>query len=485
MNTVVGGVAPRSNGVVIWLSVYLVLLFAIPSRLIIGALGSAGAPSMLFGVASVLLWLLVQLRWTPASPRAQEPSMPRRRPIRVAFVAFLVSIAVSYVVAMLRPIESDEISQADVAVIMAVSWAGVFLLAHDGLARLRDVEVVARRLALFGGLLALVGLAQFVTRQVLVDVISVPGLTSTYDPDTFYRNGRVRLVGTATHPIEYGALLTILLPIALHSAIHLGGGLIRRWFPVVTIALALALSMSRSAYVSLAIVVGVLMIGWPPAVRLRLGSAILGGAALLALTVPGLWGAIRGMFVTALDDPSILSRTDSYAVAVDFAALSPWVGRGYGTFLPEYRIFDNNYLGVLVSGGALGVLTFVAIPVTAIVVLMFVRRRWTDERSRDLALALVAAIAAGAASLAFFDGFAFPMTMGTFFLTLGMAGALVRVQDGADPPSDPHAAQTPENTRRSGHGVSVDPETGVKPRARRASAGRTPQGTRQSRRSRR
>lgn len=480
-----GRIAPPSNGVLLWLTIYLLLLFAIPSRLIIGAFGSAGAPSMLFGLASALVWFLMQLRRTPDSPIAQESSMPRRHPIRLAFVLFLVSVAVSYLVAMLRPIDQDEISPADVALIVALSWAGVFLLAHDGLTRLRDIEVLARRVALVGGLMALVGLAQFVTRQVLVDVITVPGLTSTYDADAFYRNGRVRVVGTATHPIEYGALLTIILPIALHRALHLGGGLIRRWFPAVTIALALALSMSRSAYVSLAIAVGVLLIGWSRALRLRIGGAIIGGAALLALTVPGLWGSIRSMFVTAADDPSILSRTDSYAVAMDFLAASPWVGRGYGTFLPKYRIFDNNYLGVLVSGGALGFVAFVAIPVTAITVLLLRRRRWTDERSRDLALTLVASIAAGAASLAFFDAFAFPMTMGTFFLILGMAGALVGLHGGADPPDGQPAAQARENAPTWDSSVGADREMADSPTVPRASAARRSRATRGSRRSRR
>ncbi|MGB7980868.1 MAG: O-antigen ligase family protein [Candidatus Nanopelagicales bacterium] len=440
-----GEVASRSNIVLGWLSVYLLFLFAIPSRLIIGPLGSAGAPSMLFGLASMLAWFLAQVRSRPDSQSVRKSSLPSRRPIRLAFALFLVSIAVSYTGAMLRPIDQDEISPADVAVIVAFSWAGIFLTAQDGLARLRDVELLARRMAFFGGLMALIGLAQFVTKQALVDVISVPGLNSTYDADVFYRNGVVRIVGTATHPIEYGALLTILLPIALHSALQTGTrGLIRRWFPVVTIALALAVSMSRSAYVSLAVAVGVLLVGWPPRLRLRLGGAIIGVSMLLALTVPGLLGGIRGMFVTASDDPSILSRTDSYEMAMEFVARWPWVGRGYGTFLPKFRIFDNTYLGVLVSGGTLGFVTFVAIPVTAITVLILRRRRWVDERSRDLALALAASIAAGAASLAFFDGFAFPMTMGTYVLTLGISGALVRVHDSPEPPGDPPAADPRE-----------------------------------------
>ncbi|MFI2753388.1 O-antigen ligase family protein [Cellulomonas sp. P22] len=422
--------AVHRTGVLTWLTVYVVLLFAIPSRLVINALGSAGAPSMLFGLASALVWFLTQL-WRPVGER------PSRRPIRLALAIFLVSTGISYVVAMLRPIDHDEISPADVALLVVVSWAGIVLTAHDGLASRRDVDVVVRRFALMGGLMALVGLAQYVTRQPLVDRISVPGLTAVSGVDAFFRAGQVRISGTATHPIEFGALLTILLPLALHGALHPAGlGMVRRWFPPVTIGLALALSMSRSAYVGLAVALLVLLCGWPPRLRWSVGAAVGIGGAALCLAIPPLFRSVRSMFVTAKEDPSITSRTDSYAVALQFIQDAPVFGRGMGTFLPKYRIFDNTFLGQLVSGGLVGTVAFVAIPLTAMVVLLRLRHRWADPQASDLALSLTAGIAAGTVALAFFDGFAFPMTMGTFFLTLGIAGALARLhrEDPPDPP---------------------------------------------------
>ncbi|NTW42790.1 MAG: O-antigen ligase family protein, partial [Cellulomonadaceae bacterium] len=412
-----------------WVTLYLVLLFAIPSRLVFAPLGSAGAPSMLFGLASAMLWILAQL-WRPFG------GTPSRRPIRLALSFFLVSVGISYVAAMLRPIDGDEISPADLALIVAVSWSGILLTAHDGLSTRRDVETIVRRFSLAGGLMALMGLVQYVMRQPLIDRISIPGLTAVSGVDSFFRSGQVRISGTATHPIEFGALLSILLPLALHGALHPAGrGVIRRWFPAVTIALALALSMSRSAYVGLAVALAVLLWGWPRRLAWSVGSVVALGGAALSLAIPNLFRAVRSMFITAKDDPSITSRTDSYAVALQFFQDAPVFGRGLGTFLPKYRIFDNNYLGLLVSGGLVGTVAFVAIPVTAMVVLARRRRQWTDPRSTDLALSLMAGIAAGSVSLAFFDGFAFPMTMGTFFLTLGTAGALIRVHREDPPPA--------------------------------------------------
>ena len=422
----------RESGVVAWLTVYLVLLFGIPSRLVLGPLGSAGAPSMVFGMLSALVWFLAQL-WR--SSGAQSP----HRPMRVMFGLFAASVGVSYVVAMARPIDGDEVSPADVALIALIAWAGVFLMSHDGLDDLRSVNRLLHRFVLAGGLMASVGLAQYVTRDVLIDRIAIPGLTAWTGVDSFFRNGLVRPSGTATHPIEFGALLTILLPLALQTALHPGRAWVfRRWFPAVAIALALALSLSRSAYVGLALAIVVLLAGWPRETRWRLGSIAVLGTAGLALTVPGLFRSIRGMFVAVPDDPSITSRTGSYDVAWHFIELAPWFGRGLGTFLPKYRIFDNTYLGLLVSGGVIGTIAFCAIPAIAIVLLLRARRRWPDERSRALALALVAGIAAGSLALAFFDGFGFPMTMGTYFLTLGIAGAALRAHPGGrQPEPDP------------------------------------------------
>lgn len=419
--------APREGaqqaGILGLLTVYLVLLFGIPTRLVFAPLGSAGAPSLIFGLGCAFVWLLAQL-WR----RTSEPGS--RRPIRFALALFLVCVGISYAWAMTRPIESDELSQADVALLSILSMAGVFLVAHDGLVRLRDIDTIARRLSLAGGLMATLGLVQFVTRQALVDRISIPGLTAINGTGVVYRNGLVRVAGTATHPIEFGALLTVLLPIAIYCGLHPRPGRrrLRRWLPAAAIFVALALSGSRSAYVGFALVFVVLLAGWPRRRRWLIGSLGVVGVALMCLAVPPLFRSVRSMFGTAKDDPSIASRTDSYAIATQFFERWPLFGHGMGTFLPKYRIFDNAYLGLLVSVGIVGAIAFVALPLTAVWLLLRRRRLWSDAQSRDLALSIAAGVVAGAASMAFFDAFGFPMTMGTVFFALGLAGAFVSVR---------------------------------------------------------
>jgi len=406
---------------VTWLSVYAVLLFFVPSKLVVGVLGSAGAPSVLFGFASLLLWFLFRVgaaRTTPLEPQ----------PIRIALGAFVFSIGVTYAMAMASPISTDEVSPADVALLAIASWSGTLLVAHDGISDRNRWDTLLWRLAVCGGLLAVLGIIQVLTGQAWVDRISIPGLTTMQAPGLFSRGVFPRPSGTAIHPIEYGVLVTMLLPIALHVAFHHRERGRIRWFPVLALAVIIPLSSSRSAYVCAVIGLAICMIGWPAARRRWVAGFGLAGVAAMLVVTPNLLGSIVNLFVGAAGDPSITSRTGSFDIAFQFFAQHPLFGRGLGTFLPKYRIFDNQYLVLLVTIGIVGTLVFIALGVVAIVALLKLRRASVGDRTGDAALTLVASIVVGFVSLSMFDAFAFPMTMGALFLLLGAAGALRRIE---------------------------------------------------------
>jgi O-antigen ligase len=101
-----------------------------------------------------------------------------------------------------------------------------------------------------------------------------------------------------------------------------------------------------------------------------------------------------------------------------------------GTFLPKYRIFDNQYLLLLVTAGIVGTVAFLGLGITGVVTMFRLRTQLRDDASRDLAISLAAAVCAGFSCLFMFDAFAFPMTMGTLFLLLGLAGAFRRIERG-------------------------------------------------------
>jgi O-antigen ligase len=309
------------------------------------------------------------------------------------------------------------------------------LVANDGIRSLERHRAVLRRLVIGVGLIGVLGLVQYATKQLFVDRIHIPGLTAgTSNWSLAMRSGLIRPSGTSTHPIEYGVLLTMVLPIVITFALHSPA---RRWIYRLllgAIVFAIFLSISRSAMLCGAVALLVLAASWGAAARIRAIIALLAVATVVYLSVPGVLGTITRLFTGAADDPSITSRTGSYDLAWQFITRSPVLGRGFGTFLPKYWILDNGYLGLLIEAGILGLGGLLLLIVVAAAAARNARKMAVDQLDRALAQALLASIAAGACSLAFFDSFGFAQTAGCFFLLLGMAGAARRLSraEGSD-----------------------------------------------------
>jgi O-antigen ligase len=404
------------------LTVVLVVLIVLPSRLTFAPLGGAGAPALVLGLGCFGWWAYDRVQRVDAGPTGPHP-------VRTALLVVIGCFLVSYVVAMSRAIDSAESATADIGMISVFSWAGILLVAHDGIPSRDRLDVLVRRVVLAGGAVATLGLVQFVTGQAWVDRLSIPGLSlNTTLVGVMERNGFNRPGGTAIHPIEFGAVITMILPLAINTALtDRTRDAIRRWYPVAAIGLAVALSISRSAILSAVVALVVVASAWTPAVRRRAAVITAGFLGAVFLSVPGLLGTVTGLFTGIGDDSSAQSRTGSYAIAMEFIERSPLFGRGFSTFLPKYRILDNQYLGLAIEVGLVGLLAVLALFVTGALCARRIRVVGRDERTRQLGQALAAAICAGAAGLALYDGFGFPMASGTHFLMLGLAGAGLRL----------------------------------------------------------
>jgi O-antigen ligase len=145
------------------------------------------------------------------------------------------------------------------------------------------------------------------------------------------------------------------------------------------------------------------------------------------VAVPGMLGTITQLFTGISSDTSAASRTDSYALAGQFIARAPVFGRGFATFLPAYRILDNQYLGTLIEMGVVGLVSVLALFLTGMWTAWRLRRQMAASPRRQLGHALLASVAAGALSFAFFDAFSFPQVAGLMFFVLGCVGAARRL----------------------------------------------------------
>lgn len=407
------------------LTVYVVLLMLIPANLTIPALGSIGTPALIVGLCALAWWIGAQMNRTSS---ALAPAQPIRR----AMLGFTIAVLFSYVAATVRPIGDLELNGADRGLLLIASWLGVVLITSDGLIGIDRLEAPLRLLVLAGATVAVIGIGQFFTGLPLVDVIQIPGLTPNNELTSIYnRDGFTRAAGTSTHPIEFGVVLSMILPIALHFAYSdVQRSRFVRWFPVAAIAFAVPITVSRSALVGVVVALVVLMPSW--SARRRRISYVFMAAIVLSIyvAIPGMLGTLTRLFTGISEDSSARSRTDSYALALDFIARSPVFGRGISTFLPEYRILDNQYLGLLIEVGVVGTIAVLVLFGGAIFIALRSRRLSSDPRTQSLGQSLGAMVAAGACTFATFDAFAFPQASGLMFLGVGCVGALSNILKG-------------------------------------------------------
>lgn len=408
---------------VTFLTIYLVLTYGIPSYLTIPALGSVGRPSVLWGLVGLAWWICFRIQRT-------RPVGGGVNLVRAAALTFFCIVILSYAVARLRGLPIEDVSTANSSLIRLASWAGVFLVAVDGIPDAARLMAMLRRVVIAGTLMAALGVVQFVTGLSLVDSISLPGFaTSPEFANTIARGGFVRSAATASHPLEYGAVLCVTLPLA----VWYGFAATRRtwignWLPAFVVLLAAAISMSRSALIGIALGLVLLAPSLPKRFRLKALVALGALGAGLLVLVPGMIGTIRGLFLSIGTDSSTSSRADSAVAAIEIALRSPIIGRGFGLFLPEELILDNQILLLLIGTGFLGLAAFGALIFTCIGTGWRVAARSSHEVITVLGAATSAGIAAGSSTFAFFDGLSFPISAGLLFLMFGVTGAIVRLQ---------------------------------------------------------
>ncbi|GAA2200407.1 O-antigen ligase family protein [Sinomonas flava] len=417
------GAEPRHLDATSVLTLFL-LTGVVPTSLTFTAIGALGRPIILVSLAMFAWWLGHSIQ----RPFREQTGM---QPMRWPVGAFVCVVAASYAAAMLRGLPGTEVSPADTALLRVAAWCGIFLVAHDGLSTWASLTAVLRRVVLTGTLMAMLGLAQFATKNSLLGWFVVPGMSGD-GVGIDQRGGFVRAAGTASHPLEYGVVLCVTLPLAVAFGMaDRDRGVVRRWFPAVLIGTASVLSVSRSALIAVAVAMLVLAASWTRRQRTIAG---IGGVILMAavyVAVPGMAGTLIGMFMGASQDPSIASRVNGADVAFAMAGRLPLLGRGFGTMLPTYAYLDNQYLGILVELGFVGLCTVIALFVTAIVLAWRGRRLAAAPLSSKLGAGLAAGISSAAVTFTFFDALSFPLSAAFMFLMLGVAGAywrLVRTQ---------------------------------------------------------
>jgi O-antigen ligase len=405
------------------LTFFLFFLMAIPSRLVFAPLGGAGSPSTIVGLVFFALYMLNWLH--PASPIDRG-----RQPMRRAAVLLFCAIFATYTSATQHALNVTERNGVDRGLVQIIAWLGLLLLAADGIDSIDRLKTLFRRLVFGATAMAVLGIVQFFAGLNAAQYIVIPGLSSLAPyTDIQEREAFHRPSATAIHPIEFGFVLAVILPLAIHQARYAPPGLrLRRWTQVGLIAITLPMTVSRSAILGLAVVMIVILPVWPRRDRWMAYIVTILGTGVLFVGVHQLLGTIRNLFLSVGSDSSTTSRTMAFVHSGPLIAAHPWLGQGFGSFLPlVYFYTDDQYLNSLIEIGIVGLLALLVLFGTGWVLARSARRATADGEIRHLAQCLAASVAVMAVTYATFDALYFPMAAAVTFLILGCVGAMWRL----------------------------------------------------------
>jgi polysaccharide biosynthesis protein PslJ len=405
------------------LTAYVVLLLAIPATLVFAPLGAAGGPSTLFAVLLFVVYLTTWLHPRSTLDRDYQP-------IRLVALVFVCVIVASYASANRHAMPVLERNAADRALLFTFGWFGLMAIAADGISSMERLATLLRRIVTGVSLIATLGAVQFFTGLDATKYLKVPGLSAlSQASDLLSRGTFFRPSSTASHPIEFGAVLAICLPLAIHQArFSAPDKKLFNWLQVAVIAVTAPMTVSRSAILGLILAAVILLPTWPKQERRLAYVAVVFFVTMMWLTVHGLVGTISGLFLSIGSDSSTLSRTNALAAAGQYVAQHPWLGRGPSTFLPAtYFYIDDQYLTSLIETGILGALSLIAVFLTGWLVARNTRRLNSDPEARHLAQCFAACSAVAAVSFFTYDALSFPMASGLTFLIIGCAGAFWRL----------------------------------------------------------
>ncbi|MDP4500830.1 O-antigen ligase family protein [Nonomuraea turcica] len=417
----------RADGATL-VGLFVLILLILPARLAVAGLPLSLTPAEIMALVLGVVWVCAQMISTAGVAKGSNP-------VRTSIFAYgMILLAVyGYTTSLYLP--SDELNLADHTIVLYVGYVSLLLVVCDGIGSRERLDFVLKALVIGGTFAAIVALMQFRLDFDLTQYMKIPGLRHTSAeevPTVISRSDLRRVAGTLGHPIEFGALSAMLLPLAAHlgfQARSRGQAATRWWICAVIIAAGLMFSVSRTAVLGLAGAGLILLLGWSNRRRIVTIGAFAVFLGFMKVLAPGLIGTFYNLFAGAGDDSSIMYRTHDYPFAMREFAKSPIFGRGPGTWYPfKHQVFDNQYLLSLVETGLLGVLGFVGVIGCGIVVALRVRRLSTDPNVRNLGLTIAACLVIPLLGAATFDMLSFPGITSVMFLLVGAAGALLRYE---------------------------------------------------------
>jgi polysaccharide biosynthesis protein PslJ len=427
-----------------WRTLFLLLLFAvlfipIGRYRLPGSLPFELEPYRLLVAFILLIWFGALL----IDPRVKFRRSGFEAPLILIGIATLGSIVANGDRIASLNVSSDVVKTAS----FELSFFLVFYFVVSTVRWPRDVNTAVKVLVGGGVIVSVLAVIESRTGfNPFAQLSFIPGFEPRSDlattlPQDAARYGKIRAFGPAQHPIALGALLAILIPLA----VYLGLATRRRiwWLAALVLAVGANAAVSRTPMVMLAVsVLAVVLLR--PREAVRYWPALIPALVVVHFALPGTLGSIRAQFFPKggliaeqevhPGSESSAGRVADLSPSLHEAAQKPLFGDGIGTRITtgpraNARLLDDQWLGTLLETGVLGLVGWIWM------IWRFLRRagreaKYDDSERGWLLGALVASVAGFGAGMFFYDAFAFIQVTFVFFFLLGL-GAVVLAQGAA------------------------------------------------------
>jgi hypothetical protein len=409
----------------------------------------------------VLPWMVAAfmvLVWVVPFEALSLPG-PADRPLLVAFVLVWIMSMLAVRGAARPRLRLTGVHLAALALLLVAAASAV--LNAEALANLHEIGLVLKKIGLLGTLLLflmLVGssvraaeVPRLITLMLWLAAIAAIGTIVEYrlhynvfyellhtlapsrvavppDLDGLDSIGRLNILGPTGHPLEIATLLGMALPFSLLRLMD-GSEWRQRliYGALAALLIAGAVSTGRKTCVVAPVAAILVLLAYRPRALLRVGLPLIVGLGLLVhVLAPGASGSVLsqlepGRLTGAL---STRDRTSDYAGVRPDVVGHLLVGRGYESYdHVKYRILDNQYLGLIVGVGLLGVVAYAALILGAMGSALRLVRLGDPVRGPP-ALGLAAALAVLLVAGGLFDVLSFPHVPYLAFLLIGLVVAL-------------------------------------------------------------
>jgi hypothetical protein len=314
-----------------------------------------------------------------------------------------------------------------------LSYLIVFYLILSVARRRGDIEYLIRILVGGAAVVSIFGLIEAWSRYNIFNHLSsfFPLLKLADTSGEVLRGGHTRVLASSQHPIALGAMLVMLLPLA----IYLGRSTGRRiWWASGFLMLICALAtLSRTGIVML-LVLGLVYVRRYPRTMKRMWPLIVPALLAVHFAVPGALGTFKssffptgGLVAQQRDAPVGSGRVSSFGPGMHIVGQHPLLGEGFATRVvdgphPNSFIVDDGWLSTAMETGVIGVLAWLWL------FTRYVRRLSRLARREDgeygwLLTGLAGSVLAYAVGMLTYDAFSFIQATFVMFILLALGAA--------------------------------------------------------------